>query len=315
MTFFGTNSATKTTPSGYNLWKFGAAGTYNFTMNNFVGKTINVVIVGGGAGGQHGSTCCGPFYTLYGGTGGSDGQTVQLTYTVTSSSLACTAVVGKGGMPYYWGNGGHGSNPVSTSYDTSGTLYGSTNTNDATCSGVCSSGGFSEFVCPGAFGTIKVLGGTAATSVKGAASTCSNTGYQTGTGTGSAVFYQGKPGGLGVPNTAPNNGQTGYGLSVAGTSTVFGSSAGGSQLDQTGQSTSGTNAGAPCGSGPGTNGCYNAWTTTGLSGYDGFPAVANTGAGGGGASGSGGYPYTGSSVGYSRQAGGYGGSGVVYIWY
>jgi hypothetical protein len=284
-------------------------------MNNFVGKTISVVIVGGGSGGQHGFTCCNPVDAWYGGTGGSGGQTIQLTYTVTSSSLACTAVVGKGGMPYFWGNGGQGTNPVSTSYDTSGTLYGSTNTNDATCSGVCSSGGFSQFVCPGAFGTIKVLGGTAATSTQATASTCSTTGYQTGTGTGSAVFYQGKPGGRGVSNTTPNNGQTGNSLSVAGTSTVFGSSAGGSQLDQTGQSTSGTNAGASCGSGPGTKNCYSAWNPTGLSGYGGFPAVANTGAGGGGASGSGGWPYGSSGTGYDRQAGGYGGSGGLYIWY
>jgi hypothetical protein len=305
MVFYGGNSAAKTTPSGYNLWTFSTAGTYNFSMNGFSGRTINMVIVGGGAGGSTGG-----FINYYGGTGGSGGQALQLTYTITSNSMACTAIVGKGGMPYFKGNGGHNTPPV-PGYDSSGVAYGTTNVNDATCSGVCCSGGASQFVCNGGFGTVKVLGGTAATNTNGAASTCSSTGYLTGTGTTSPTFYQGKAGGVGVSTTTPNNGQTGTSVSVAGTSIVFGSSGGGSQLDQTGQSSPGTNAGNACGNGA--TYCYSTWTPN--SRYDGYPGTANTGSGGGGAAGSGGNPYAASNVNYDRQVGGYGGSGVLYVWY
>lgn len=313
---FQSGSPTTVYQNGFTLVSFLNTGTYNFTLTGGLNKVLYFCVVGGGSSGQ------GRVGSQYGGTGGSGGQTIYGSYTIaTNSSTAYSVTVGLGGHSSYCGNGNKdGSSPVS-GYDTSGTSYGTNTTRDIGNSGVCCSGGFSQLVSLSSFGTIKALGGTTATVGFGGppsyASSCPSSAGSLGTGT-ATTFYQGKPGGLAI-NTSTSvggNGVSGSSLSIAGgTNMVFGSSGGGSQLNGPGtQSTPGTNAGYACGGTPSTS--YQGWMkNNGTGAYDGFPALANFGAGGGGACGSGGNPYSSSGAFYDRQAGGYGGSGVVYIWY
>jgi hypothetical protein len=310
ITFSGSSlAASSFTQNGFTVWAFTTTGSYTFTMSNFIGKTIYMCVVGGGASGQHGFAAS--TVAAWGGSGGSGGQTLVGSYRITSNAtLTCTAVVGLGGIPSYYGNGINDTPPGGASYNTSGTLYGSQTTNDATNTGVCCSGGYSSLLCSSEWGTVQALGGTAADpSSVGASSTCPTT-AGSNLSVNPLTLYVGKSGGTGVyGNGAGGNGIDGTSVSVANVDIVFGSSGGGSQLDRAGQSTAGVNAGNASGS----NGSYRGWTASSL--YDGFPGADNCGGGGGGGSGSGGSPYASSDTSSDRQAGGAGGSGVVYIWY
>lgn len=299
---FSSGSPSIITQNNYTLISLLNTGTYSFTLNGCAGKTIYFCVVGGGSGGGRGQTG-----NQWGGSGGSGGQVIYGSYVIVNNNITCSATVGPGGMPSYYGNAGRGTAPVS-GYDNGNTTYGTTTANDFGSSGdVYCSGGFSILSCSNEWTNIKALGGVSG--ITNTASFCSSTGYSLGTNT-AATFYQGKSGGAGVQgNTTPNNGITGYSLSIAGNTVIFSSSAGGSQVDQTQQSTSGTNAGKSSGS----SGSYTGWSSPGY--YDGFPGTDNTGSGGGGGSGSGGNPNQSSGANFGRQAGGYGGSGVIYIWY
>lgn len=330
VTFTSTNVGTQTTQNGFKLISMTTvSGTsvlqqqrptdYSFTMTGFSGKTVNFCVVGGGSGGQHGFI---GGSSGSGGSGGSGGQTIVGTYTITSNSITCTVRVGAGGYPSYYGNGqtGNGTNsgtggiqPGGSSYNTQGTVYGTTSANDTyPITAVNCAGGYSNLVCSsGEWGTIKAMGGGVGTqTTSGVTNSCPTTGQSLGTNTTTNIYY-GKTAGTGSVTTTPGNGTNGTTVSVAGSNIIFGSSAGGASRDgQYGAGTPGTNAGTSSGG----NTQFNTGGTSGTI-YDSNFGTNNTGSGGGGGLGSGGTPYTSSNTNYSIQAGGYGGSGVVYIWY
>jgi hypothetical protein len=329
ITFTSTNVGTQTIQNGFKLVSMTTINgpsvvqqqrptDYTFTMTGFSGKTINFCVVGGGSGGQHGFIGS---QGLAGGSGGSGGQTIVGTYTITSNSIACTVRVGAGGYPSYYGNGFSGTTNTDPgglkaggdSFNVSGTLYGTTNANDTyPISNINCAGGYSNLVCTsGQWGTIKAMGGgvgdQTTTSVL---NSCPSTGQSLGTGT-TSTLYLGASGGIGIDSGVPYDGASGTIVSIAGNNIVFGSSAGGATRDNAdGAGVSGVNAAF-------SGGGYTDFNTGGISStkYDSYPATDNTGSGGGGGAGSGGPPYLAVDTNYSTQTGGYGGSGVVYIWY
>jgi len=313
----GGSGAVQSTQNGFNFVRFQSTGNYSFTMNNFDNVPINIVVVGGGGGAQMGQVD--QFVNSFGGSGGSGGQTLLVNnYTPSSSSISCTVRVGLGGIGTYYGNGNLGTSGgvAVEGGNTSGTVYGTTTNNNpensVSAGQIKCGGGYSEIVASGLF-TLRALGGNFESSTPAdsiSSNTCPATG-QTVTGI-TATFYQGKAGGSGATNAnIPGNGTNGQTISVAGTNLVFGSSGGGACRDQQQQSTSGTNAGKASGITSPTS--YTGYRNPNV--YDGFPATANYGAGGGGASGSGGTPYNNAGVNYSNLHGGNGGSGVVWIWW
>ncbi len=314
---FTLGSAVEGTQNGFKFVRLQNTGNYTFTMSNFNGVAINIVVVGGGGGGQMGQID--QFINSFGGSGGSGGQTLLVNnYTPTSSSISCTARVGLGGIGSYYGNGNRstGGTVAVEGNDTIGTVYGTTTNNNpensVAAGQIKCGGGYSEIVASGLF-TLRALGGNFGSSTPQSSisnNTCPSTG-QTVTGI-PATFYQGRAGGTGTTNAnQPGNGTNGQTISVAGTNLVFGSSGGGACRDQQQQSTSGTNAGKASGSTAPTS--YTGYSNPNQ--WDGFPATANYGAGGGGASGAGGIPYNASGANYSRQHGGNGSSGVIWIWW
>jgi len=313
----GGSGAVQGTQNGFNFVRFQSTGNYSFTMSNFNNRPINIVVVGGGGGGQMGQVLGGA--AAFGGSGGSGGQTLLVNnYTPSSSSISCTARVGLGGIGTYYGNGGLGTSGgvAVEGGNTSGTVYGTTTNNNpensVSTGQIKCGGGYSEIVASGIF-TLRALGGNFGSSTPSqgiSSNTCPSTG-QTVTGI-TATFYQGKAGGNGATGSntggAGTNGQT---ISVAGTNLVFGSSGGGACRDQLTQSATGTNAGKASGSTAPTS--YTGYRNPNQ--WDGFPATANYGAGGGGASGSGGTPYNTANANYNNLHGGNGSSGVVWIWW
>ena len=309
---FQTGQAISGVQNGFSFVRFENTGDYTFTMNNFLDIVVNFIVVGGGSGAQRG------LQNTFGGSGGSGAQIVYGSYLCNSNQFNVSARVGLGGIGSYWGNGGRsvGGSIQVEGGDITGTAYGSQTTNDpenvVAIGAIKTAGGFSNLISAEQFGTITALGGNVgAQTTSGTVNSCPNTGFSLGTNT-IATFYQGRQGGIGTNTNivAANNGIDGHTLSVAGQNLTFSSSGGGATTDRIGQSLSGVGAGKSSGS-------SEPMSFTGYSNpnsYDGFSATF-FGCGGGGASGSGGIPYSSLGANYARQKAGNGGSGVIYLWW
>lgn len=310
---FTSGSGTVSLQNGFTLVALTNTGNYSFNMTGFNGVTVNFCIVGAGSSGCLGYRNVNPPYS---GSSGSGGQIITGQYTFnTNDTISVTARVGLGGEPSYFGNGGSAGTPPRAGLDINNTFYGTTTTNDPenvlTTNTKCS-GGYTNLVSASSFGTIKAMGGNSANpGVMNQQSTCPSSGQSVGSLSNSSVLI-GRSGGIGITglSTVPPNGTDGHTVSIAGTNMVFSSSGGvASTANSSGVKSFQSTAGLRAGNGSGSSlGAFTGWSNPNL--LDGFPAEANSGCGGGSSSG-----VPGGTLNNSRQAGGAGGSGVIYIWY